>query len=364
MDSKNAPFTTSRVQLYHLLQKYTFAKVIQRPIFPSDQRKNSFQTSSSPYYHFKAVKLQRGETTNPDNSLVWCTSSTKSLRPFDLGCIQIFESNSTPEIGDVIMGIAVPNMTKKSNENGKKSRVGEKFVQWFSNANALYCLFDIVLNGTSKTENQVAYNLRTPTSVGLDGLWAIFRLVILGHVNIFDIRVDRDASSYLQLDCPLDTFVSKVSYMLNDESIWKTYVNVTKYSLPRPSVTSPRNQQQYQTWEQPPNLTSVSNFGNSNVSYLGNASTYHNTPYSPAPAPPLQYTGVNMHYPTQHVEHTYSTPVSMEQGSLVHKFDKHQNGAALQHPEKSDPYTYTTYQESSDEDILYDSDSSGFHPSE
>lgn len=233
-------YTAARSTLYQLLSGWTFCTVVRDPVVPDTGVNEHGHVT---YYHFtcKPLPMKRAKTSA---ARVWCKRNSIAKLPLEAGPITVPRPNpdAMPAARDVVMG----KIVVKTN-NIEHRKVGQlqtpslalctdavkryELVSWYPNSGALYKLYQLVVEGTSKRENAYAHVFRLYNEAGtpVDDVWAMVRLVLYGNLQLF-VDLSRDAivpcgyGRNMLLSCTAETFVYRCSVLLFDASIWDDFV--------------------------------------------------------------------------------------------------------------------------------------------
>lgn len=225
-------FDAARMELFSQLASYVFARVPRRAAVSADSR-----GGDGTYYHGVANRYDPSEPGRDDR--LWYQKPAMANRPCTIGPITLTplppQDTYVPQAGDVLMGKTAP--PGKADRSGERN---ERLVSWYPFAEALLALFDIVCNGTTRTEAVLAHNLRLRTrgAPGADDAWAVARLILFGNVRVF-AEEHKAPGKGMRLSMPPLNFVHACSMSLRDDSVWTEFVKLVPDARPPSPPPSP-----------------------------------------------------------------------------------------------------------------------------
>ena len=243
-DVVEAPtFDNARMELYRWFNGWVFARVCRPCTVPADARKIINGVETITYFHGIATTLTGGSQRS---ERVWFkkppTFSTPA--PLKLGPIKMHESNDgngdedeeakveadvfAPSPGDILMG--------KLDERDSDGKKLVKFGVWYPHAAPLWSLYNMVCNGTAKSELELHYDLKnTASTAGKDDIWALARLVLFGNVRAFadDYLSKKTPTGRMKLSCQPHEFVFRCSLFFEDASMWEAFKHLVP-DVPQP----------------------------------------------------------------------------------------------------------------------------------
>jgi len=138
---------------------------------------------------------------------------------------------TAPSPGDILIG--------KLDERDRDGKKLVKFGVWYSHGSPLWALYNIVCNGTAKSELELSYDLKNnANTTGRDDIWALARLVLFGNVRAFadDYLSKKTTTGRMKLSCQPHEFVFRCSVFFEDASMWEAFKHLVP-DVPEPHVT-------------------------------------------------------------------------------------------------------------------------------
>lgn len=222
-------FDAARMELYTQLSSYVFVRLPRRAAVPPERAGEA----QNGYYHGVAHCL----TPEGSNGRVWYQKTAMAQRPIHVGPLTVQPPSPddpyVPLAGDVFMGKTVPPHSGAQRRGGEGEK-NDRLVNWVPFADPWFHLFNLVCNGTAKTEDALAHELRVRTKTGPDDVWALARLVLFGNVRVFadEHKGSVDKKGPMRLSMPPLHFVHACATSLRDESIWTEFVKLVPDAVP------------------------------------------------------------------------------------------------------------------------------------
>jgi hypothetical protein len=222
-------FDAARMELYTQLSSYVFVRLPRRAAVPPERTGES----QNGYYHGVAHCL----TPEGSNGRVWYQKTAMAQRPIHVGPLTVQPPSPddpyVPLAGDVFMGKTVPPHSGAQRRGGEGEK-NDRLVNWVPFADPWFHLFNLVCNGTAKTEDALAHELRVRSKTGPDDVWALARLVLFGNVRVFadEHKGSVDKKGPMRLSMPPLHFVHACATSLRDESIWTEFVKLVPDAVP------------------------------------------------------------------------------------------------------------------------------------
>lgn len=225
-------FDAARMELYTQLAPFVFVRLPRRAAVPAESR-----PGTTGYFH----GVGQCVSEEGKGGRVWYQKTSMAQRPLSLGPLAIAppppEDTYVPQAGDIFIGKTVPPNAGSSSQGEKNDRL----VNWYPFADPLFHLFHLVCNGTAKTEDALAHELRLRSKSGPDDVWALARLVLFGNVRVFAEEHIHASSAKMRLSTPPLHFVHAASTSLRDNSIWTEFVKLVPDAVPpRPPSPPPK----------------------------------------------------------------------------------------------------------------------------
>lgn len=210
-------FDAARSELFTILEPYSFARVIRKATIPDNAKEIDISGKEViTYYHSIAI-------TSEKNSRVWFKKPVDDVS-IQIGPVTIKSAPAEyiPKVGDIIMGKAVKERKKRDRDRDEDSF---RYIDWFPNAKCFQLLFELIKNGTSVPELQLANALRTVE--GRDDIFALARLILFGNVKSFaDQHLGTATCREMKLSVPPLEFVYHCSRRFEDDSIWNEFLKL------------------------------------------------------------------------------------------------------------------------------------------
>jgi len=166
-----------------MLDRYVFARVIQvKYIGASTDRGAHFYGKAifieASFHSTSRGKRGRGsDTRRKSGPRVFYFERRGQTNSFDVGPATAEGVSATPQIGDTLVGVAIPNYHPKS-------PLSEKLETWINGATALFHFTRIVRYGTAERSNAIRSKLRQPAArAAKDDLWVLARIVLFGDLE-------------------------------------------------------------------------------------------------------------------------------------------------------------------------------------
>lgn len=249
-------FTRARQELYGLLSRYTFGRVVRCTV-PADGKQYVGDKLSITYFHGLATKMEYKQLPVGSRPVkLWfkkapadAQKQTLHVGPLSLDAA---DEEYVPRPGDVIVGNVVPSDRRRQPSESRDFESGgggagqgapesnDRFTYWHPHAASLECLLNFLYNGTAIPEAQLAHELRSRKKGGEDDVWAVARLILFGNVAAFAAQHVGALSGVkpMRLSMPPLDFVWNCATKLDDETIWQKFVELVPDAQP-PRPPSP-----------------------------------------------------------------------------------------------------------------------------
>lgn len=234
MSTEAPSFDSARQELFYQLSAYQFVRVLGPCRIPENAQQNNAIT----FFHGTAVTLPplvaASDGGQHGRNKVWFKKLSPQLasKTARFGPLVVHtHPDVIPDAGDLLLGKLVPN---KRASDGRDSK--DRLQVFYTHVEHLHRLLQLVVSGTSASEQALAHELRVrrPVNKGVDDAWALARLILFGNVQVFadQHRGLLPERQRMKLSSDALTFVYDTATHLEDMSVWDAFVRLVPDAQP------------------------------------------------------------------------------------------------------------------------------------